>query len=111
MLEANCKACGASFYVPQESAGEETRCGTCGKPVLVPVPETESPVSKAIVQEKVEGGWEYLILADRGRMTHMDQTRLNELGMQGWELITVYRDHPEANTTYYFKRPRQSDKD
>ena len=105
MLSVTCKECGASFYVPQEAAGKETKCGSCGK--MVPVPQPEQTVTE-VPAEAVEGAWEYLVVHDRGRMGHVDQAKLNEFGAQGWELVSVYRDNPSGHPSYYFKRPRRT---
>ena len=51
--------------------------------------------------------WEYLLLADRGRMHKVSLDELNEVGRQGWELINIV--HEERTQTpeihFYFKRP------
>jgi hypothetical protein len=70
--------------------------------------EPEEPAEGEPAVEPVDGAWEYLVVADRGRLAHVDQNRLNEYGAQGWEMLTVFRESPEAHTTYYFKRPRKS---
>jgi len=80
MLSVSCGACGVSFFVPDESAGHEVKCGTCGR--AVQVPKEEDKGSKG-AGETVDGAWEYLMVLDRGRLGHMDQAKLNELGMQG----------------------------
>jgi len=102
MLSVSCSLCGATFYVPQEAAGQEAKCGTCGRMVLVPRMEG---AGEGGVGEAVEGAWEYLMVADRGRLGRVDQVKLNELGRQGWELVTVYREDVESHTVFYFKRP------
>lgn len=105
MLSVSCSGCGTSFFVADESAGHEVRCGTCGKMLVVPVPtRTGMPI------EPVEGAWEYEMVADRGRLGRVDQVKLNELGAQGWELVTVFRENQEAHMIYYFKRPFQAGK-
>jgi len=106
MLSVTCKACGASFYVPQEQAGHEVKCGACGRTVLAPeiqVELEEPPVELTMP----EGAWEYLVVADRGRMGRVDQEKLNALGAERWELVSVYREHPDSHTVFYFKRPHQ----
>ncbi len=62
-------------------------------------------------QEKiVEIQWEYKIVYAKNedsmkKQVKQDQSVLNELGMQGWELVTI---HTNFNTSqysnYYFKR-------
>jgi hypothetical protein len=101
MLSVTCGGCGATFYVSQELAGQEAKCGACGRGV--PVPAMEEGAGGAI--KAVEGAWEYLAVADRGRLGHVDQAKLNEIGTQGWELVTVFRESPETHTMYFFKRP------
>jgi hypothetical protein len=44
-------------------------------------------------------GWEYLMLSA------VDNDRMNELGVEGWELVAI------AGDTYRFKRPRLSFKE
>ena len=50
--------------------------------------------------------WEYMMVADRGRMSHIDMDQLNTLGRDGWELITIIEEKrtqtPELQ--FYFKR-------
>ena len=104
MLSVTCDKCGAAFFVPQDQAGQEVKCGTCGRMVKAPDVDNSSSGGAA----PVEGAWEYMLVADRGRLGKVDQAKLNELGMQGWELVTVYSESAEAHTTYYFKRPYQS---
>ncbi len=101
MLSVICTMCGATFYVPQEAAGQEAKCGTCGR--MVAVPKVEAGGQHEVL---AEGAWEYLIVADRGRLGRVDQVKLNELGGQGWELVSVFRESAEAHTMFYFKRPR-----
>lgn len=100
MITAVCKACGESFLVSDDVIGQQATCPACAKPVtvLAPVEEVDDgPIA--------EGAWEYHILTDLGRMGHVDEKKLNRLGRQGWELVAVYREAPEAHTCYYFKRP------
>ena len=51
--------------------------------------------------------WEYYLLADRGRMHHVDLEELNHLGQEGWELVAIVEEKrtqtPEIH--FYFKRP------
>jgi hypothetical protein len=103
MISITCGGCGATFYVGQETAGQEARCGGCGLMVKVPTAEAGAGATK----RTVEGAWEYLMLADRGRLGRVDQEKLNELGMQGWELATIFREGIEAHVVYYFKRQRK----
>lgn len=52
--------------------------------------------------------WEYKVVTAGGHRS----LNLNELGSQGWELITIERDESASSTTrtvinnYYFKRPK-----
>ncbi|HUW57017.1 MAG TPA: hypothetical protein VMZ92_10300 [Planctomycetota bacterium] len=99
MVTVECKTCGETFLVSDEIIGEQATCPACGKPVTVtaPVEEVEEgPIA--------EGAWEYHILSDLGRMGHVDEKKLNRLGRQGWELVSVYRESAESHTCYYFKR-------
>lgn len=63
--------------------------------------EDSGPVSGEALQ------WEYMLLADRGRMHHVDLDQLNKLGEEGWELVTIVEERrtqtPEIH--FYFKRP------
>ena len=38
----------------------------------------------------------------------LDQDKLNKLGAQGWELVTIHHEGAEAHATHYFKRPRKT---
>ncbi len=51
--------------------------------------------------------WEYNIVFDRGRMHRVTVEEFNELGDQGWELVSVIGD-PVATgqINFYFKRPQ-----
>lgn len=42
--------------------------------------------------------WEYLIV------DNADINKLNELGVNGWELITIIYFYVNSDTKYYFKR-------
>jgi len=44
------------------------------------------------------------VLLDMGRMGHVDEKKLNSMGRQGWELVSVFRESPESHTAFYFKR-------
>lgn len=98
MLTVNCVACGESFLVSDDTIGQQATCPACGKPVPVqaPVEEDEGPLA--------EGAWEYTILSDLGRMGHVDEKKLNRMGRQGWELVSVFRESAESHTCFYFKR-------
>ena len=39
--------------------------------------------------------WQYKVV-----FGELDETQLNELGAQGWELVAIY-----GNVYYYFKKP------
>ena len=106
MLTVNCQACGANFLVPEASAGQEVKCGSCGSAIHIQTLEELAAARQAAI---AENAWEYFLLSDRGRMGHVDQAKLNELGQQGWELLSVYREHPDGHTNYYFKRPFRRD--
>jgi hypothetical protein len=99
MLTISCKACSEQFMVSDEMVGEKATCPACGRAVLVeaPVEVDEGPI--------VEGAWEYRVLADHGRMGHIDEVHLNRAGRQGWELVAVFKEGPESNTRFFFKRP------
>ncbi len=99
MISVECKACGETFLVSDDIIGEQATCPACGKPVMVETPPEEEEEAPA-----AEGAWEYYILSDLGRMGHVDEKKLNRLGRQAWELVSVYRESPESHTCYYFKR-------
>jgi hypothetical protein len=44
--------------------------------------------------------WEYAVMACRDPLTSKLETQLGAMGIQGWELITVWSD------MFIFKRPR-----
>ena len=101
MISVSCPGCGASFFVPEDAAGQEVACGTCKRSFVVQGTATGANA------EAVEGAWEYLVLADRGRLGRVDQAKLNEAGLQGWELVAVHREEGEPpHTAYYLKRLR-----
>lgn len=51
--------------------------------------------------------WEYFI-ARTGYGQYDDIRRLNEMGEDGWELVSVI-EHPSSSfTEFFFKRPKQS---
>ena len=63
-------------------------------PVLPPTP---------IVYESGEYHWEYKHLQlNLDEQAPLEEARLNELGREGWELVTVLKHHKTAH--YYFKR-------
>lgn len=99
MLAITCKACGESFLVSDELVGEKTTCPACSKPVLV-----EAPADEVAGGPIAEGAWEYMILRDHGRMGHVDEKQLNRVGREGWELVAIFKESPESNTAFYFKR-------
>jgi len=50
--------------------------------------------------------WEYLT-AHGGTNSNDAQVRLNALGLEGWELVSVVPPHdPSGQTVLYLKRPR-----
>ena len=99
MMTANCKACGESFLVSDETVGQQVTCPACGKAV-----EVQAPVEEMDDGPIAEGAWEYTILSDLGRMGHVDAKRLNRMGREGWELVSVFRESAESHTCFYFKR-------
>lgn len=48
--------------------------------------------------------WEYKVVQARLRDGEVTETVLNELGQQGWELVTV-NSMPAADSILVFKRP------
>ena len=98
MLSARCTTCEETFLVSDETIGEQVTCPACGKPVTVQ-PPTEEKLGPA-----AEVAWEYAILADLGRMGHVDEKRLNRMGREGWELVSVFRESEESRPCFYFKR-------
>lgn len=58
-----------------------------------------------MVYESEEYYWEYkLVQHDMSNESPLDESRLNELGKEGWELVTVFIQ-PDNKAHYYFKRP------
>jgi hypothetical protein len=99
MLTVNCVNCGEGFLVSDDTMGTQVTCPACGKPVTVETPPEEAELGPA-----AEVAWEYHVLTDLGRMGHVDEKKLNQMGHQGWELVSVFRESPESHTCYYFKR-------
>ena len=99
MLTVDCDSCGESFLVSDDAMGQQVTCPACAKPVTVTAPAEEEELGPV-----AEGAWEYYILSDLGRMGHVDEKKLNLMGRQGWELVSVFRESPEAHTCFYFKR-------
>ena len=65
---------------------------------VVPPPAEDAPVEPV--------AWEYLT-AHGGTNSRDAQTRLNDLGVDGWELVSVVPPHdPSGQTVLYMKRPR-----
>ncbi len=100
MLTIQCNSCGEQFMVGDEVVGEQVMCPACAKPVRV-----EAPASEEETGPIAEGAWEYLVLRDHGRMGHIQEKQLNHAGRDGWELVSVFKENPESNTAFYFKRP------
>ena len=50
----------------------------------------------------VEAAWEYKQVTREGPAAALAEAELNELGADGWELVSVLND--QAGTHYYFKR-------
>ena len=99
MITVSCLACGESFLVSDESIGQQATCPACGKPSVVQAPQDEKEEGP-----QAEVSWEYVILSDFGRMGHVDEKRLNRMGRQGWELVSVFRESLDTHTCFYFKR-------
>jgi len=98
MINVNCVSCGEAFLVSDETIGQQATCPACGKASVVQAPQEEAEGPRA------ELSWEYVIMSDFGRMGHVDEKRLNRMGRQGWELVSVFRESPESHTCFYFKR-------
>ena len=99
MLKAQCEACGESFLVSDDTVGRMATCPACGVGFTVK-PEAEEEEEGPLSEEP----WEYSALLDMGRMGHVDEKKLNSMGRQGWELVSVFRESPESHTAFYFKR-------
>lgn len=102
MLTIQCPACSEQFMVSDDLVGEQATCPACAKPMVVAAPAQEEALGPI-----AEGAWEYMILRDHGRMGHIDEKHLNRAGRAGWELVSVFKETPESNTVFYFKRPLQ----
>lgn len=51
--------------------------------------------------------WEYKIYDDKDGVNVDDETGLNFLGEEGWELTAISKSHsPYGGHRYYFKRPK-----
>lgn len=46
--------------------------------------------------------WEYKIV----EVSRRNPVNLDSVGAEGWEMVTALGTDPEANMTYFFKRPR-----
>jgi DNA-directed RNA polymerase subunit RPC12/RpoP len=99
MLKAICESCGESFLVSDDTAGQRATCPACGTGFVVKRQADEEEVGPL-----GEEPWEYTVLLDMGRMGHVDEKKLNNMGRQGWELVSVFRESPESHTAFYFKR-------
>ncbi len=66
-------------------------------------PEQSEPVRPPMVYIKKRLKWEYKqIVRDLEKEKLLDETELNALGDQGWEMTGLAQDPPK--TYYYFKR-------
>lgn len=99
MITVKCEKCGESWFVGDEEVGKETHCPGCHGGIIVGAPEEEHEEAKAVGVT-----WEYNMLVDLGRMGAVDEKKLNALGQQGWELVSVFKPSHEEHTTYFFKR-------
>jgi len=99
MLTVSCESCGESFLVSDDTMGTQVTCPACGSPVTVAAVAEEEDLGP-----QAEVAWEYNVLIDLGRMGHVDERKLNALGHQGWELVSVFRESAESHTCFYFKR-------
>ena len=99
MLNVNCQSCGDSFLVSDETIGQQVTCPACGKPTVVQAPQEEKEEGP-----RAEVSWEYTIVSDFGRMGQVDDKRLNRMGRQGWELVSVFKESQDSHTCFYFKR-------
>ena len=90
--------CRRQYNLRDELAGKKGKCPACGKASVVRAPQEEAEGPRA------ELSWEYVILSDFGRMGHVDEKRLNRMGREGWELVSVFRESEEARSCFYFKR-------
>ena len=99
MLRAICEACSESFLVSDDTAGQMATCPACGTGFTVKQPADDEEAGPM-----AEEPWEYSVLLDMGRMGHVDEKKLNKMGRQGWELVSVFRESPESHTAFYFKR-------
>jgi hypothetical protein len=97
-LTVTCGTCSERFMVSDEVVGTKVVCPSCSKPVHVAAPTED------ILGPMAEEAWEYMILADHGRMGHIEEKQLNRAGREGWELAGIFRDSVESNTRFFFKR-------
>lgn len=51
--------------------------------------------------------WEYATAFYNTWEGAMPELRLNEIGEDGWELVSVV-DKPQVGTAFYFKRPKKT---
>jgi hypothetical protein len=99
MLNVICATCADSFLVSDDMIGQQAMCPACGKPTMVQAPQEEKEEGT-----QAEVAWEYSIVSDFGRMGQVDEKRLNRMGRQGWELVSVFRESLDTHTCFYFKR-------
>ena len=58
-------------------------------------------MDEKIISEK----WEYRIISDRGRMHRVTMEELNDVGSEGWELVTLEKDTEQTGVlNFFFKR-------
>jgi hypothetical protein len=101
MIPVKCKECGESWFVGDDDLGKETHCPGCHRGIIAKRPEEHRTEAR-----KTGVLWEYYMLVDLGRMGAVDEKKLNDLGLQGWELVDVFKASHEEHTTYYFKRQK-----
>ena len=70
----------------------------------VPTEDLPEPPPTPVVYESVKYQWKYKhIRRFLDQEPPLDEAELNELGKEGWELITIFTSH--RITHYYFKQP------
>ena len=90
--------------VSDETIGQQVTCPACGSAF-----EVETRAEEEALGPLAEGAWEYCILMDLGKMGHVDDKKLNRLGRDGWELVSVFKESLEGHTCFYFKRRLRPD--
>ena len=104
MITVHCTACSDSFLVSEDAVGQQATCPACGVSIVVAAPVEEG------LEPATDDAWEYYMLVDLGKMGRVDEKKLNRMGRQGWELVSVHKDSPESHTCFYFKRRMRPDK-